>query len=161
MVSDVVKWLTKWSPAHLSFAMQCTIHLNYLRSGKHTLCGMRRSRESSQKPLCIMWAGKCEVHTDTLSFFTCYMTRTVTCAGFVWSNSWKINGLDLIDLAVSECKEVWSWKTTGSSFQNRFSGKHKSACYNSSSLHTHTSQKQVGWQDIISCFYPITASDLC
>lgn len=49
MVSDVVKWLTKWSPAHLSFAMQCTIHLNYLRSGKHTLCGIQRSCESSEK----------------------------------------------------------------------------------------------------------------
>lgn len=36
MVSDVVKWLTKWSAAHLSFATQFTIHLNYVRSGKHT-----------------------------------------------------------------------------------------------------------------------------
>lgn len=49
MVSDVVKWLTKWSPAHLSFSMQCTIHLNYLRSGKHTLYGIQHSCESFQK----------------------------------------------------------------------------------------------------------------
>lgn len=62
MVSDVVKWLTKWSPAHLSFATQYTIHLNYLRSGKHTLCGILCSCESSRNPHCIMWAGKCEVN---------------------------------------------------------------------------------------------------
>lgn len=91
MVSDVVKWLTKWSPAHLSFAMHCTIHLNYLRSGKHTLCGIQRSCEKLKKqPQCIM----CEARRCSVIFHLLHDRRfqTVTCAGFVWRDSRKING---------------------------------------------------------------------
>lgn len=144
MVSDAVKWLTKWSAAHLSFAMQFTIHLSYLRSGKHTLCGIQGSCEySKEKPQChYVWGTK--------SVILYLLHREISnCQEQILflRNSWKINGL------------CGAGRPRGSFQPKHKDAWHGSSCISSSQqINTHRAKpnpKQVGCQAIISC-----ASDL-
>ena len=138
----MVKWLTKWSPAHLSFAMQHTIHSNYSRSGKHTLCGgytalVWKLSEKRKKDL----AALCEL-ASAQSFLTRHTTGLTPARvrGLLEGKAPVGNKiarvcLDSMAPVDSECKKA----------KRRFAGEHKGAWGSCTSLISRP-QRRAKWK---------------